>query len=251
MGPTLKEWLKEKPFTLSLSSGFFSFFAHCGMLSVLEENDLLPVKITGSSAGALIGTLWASGLDCDTMRESLFRLRKEDFWDPSLGLGLLKGEKFRKIIDQMIPVGTFDQCRVPLYLSAYEGFTKKTRVFSQGDLTEALYASCAVPFLFQPIRIDNRLYWDGGVDDRPGLKSVIKNERVFYHHIVSKSPWRKKNSLALIIPERDNLASLAIKGVPRVGPNDMRIGYNAFEKTRHSTIKALETQLLKGGIVLD
>ena len=58
---TLRDWLRQKPFTLTLSSGFFSFFAHCGMLSVLEEEGLTPQRITGASSGAMVGACWASG----------------------------------------------------------------------------------------------------------------------------------------------------------------------------------------------
>ena len=66
----LKDWLTEQPFTLTMSSGFFSFFAHCGMLSVLEKEKLFPVKITGSSAGAMIGAFWASGCSAGVIKEN-------------------------------------------------------------------------------------------------------------------------------------------------------------------------------------
>ena len=53
MKPVLADWLAEAPFTLTLSSGFFSFFAHSGLIAALQEADLRPARITGSSAGAL------------------------------------------------------------------------------------------------------------------------------------------------------------------------------------------------------
>jgi len=60
---TLRNWLRAEPFTLTMSSGFFSFFAHAGMLSVLEKEKLLPSRITGSSAGRVPGAWLArSGL---------------------------------------------------------------------------------------------------------------------------------------------------------------------------------------------
>ena len=88
---TLQDWLSQEPFTLTLSSGFFSFFAHTGMLAALEEQDLLPQRVTGSSAGALVAACWASGLSTAELKNILFELKRSDFWDPGFGWGLLKG----------------------------------------------------------------------------------------------------------------------------------------------------------------
>src|SRR5690349_3081769 len=89
--PMLREWLLEKPFSMTLSAGFFGFFAHAGVMTVLEDTGLLPVRISGASAGALVGGIWASGVNATTIRDELLRLRREDFWDVRPGLGLLAG----------------------------------------------------------------------------------------------------------------------------------------------------------------
>ena len=68
----LYDWLEEQPFTLSMSSGFFSFFAHAGMLAALVDRGLKPAKLTGSSAGALVGGCYASGCSIDELKEQLF-----------------------------------------------------------------------------------------------------------------------------------------------------------------------------------
>ena len=72
--PTLKEWLQQAPFTLTMSAGFFSFFAHCGLASVLEEEGLVPAAITGASAGALIGACWGSGCPVGRIKDKLFQV---------------------------------------------------------------------------------------------------------------------------------------------------------------------------------
>ena len=79
---TLRDWLAESPFSLAMSSGFFGFFAHTGMLAALEEAGVLPAEVAGSSAGALVAGLWASGIDAPALEVELTRLRREDFWDP-------------------------------------------------------------------------------------------------------------------------------------------------------------------------
>jgi NTE family protein len=78
--PTLKQWLLEEPFSLTMSSGFFSFFAHSGVLSVLEQGGLLPRRVSGSSAGALVVAMWAAGLKIEETQRVLFGLQRKDFF---------------------------------------------------------------------------------------------------------------------------------------------------------------------------
>src|SRR4051794_34661937 len=111
--PTLREWLREGPFSLGMSSGFFGFFAHTGVMTVLEDCDLAPARLAGSSAGALVTGLWASGVSAIRLRDELIALRREHFWDPSPGLGLLRGRLFRERLDSLLVARTFAACRRP------------------------------------------------------------------------------------------------------------------------------------------
>jgi len=241
---TLRQWLQSEPFTLSMSSGFFSFFAHCGMLSALEDEDLLPAKITGSSAGALVGACWASGCSSDELKGRLFELSKNDFWDPSIGFGLLKGGLFRQMMSNICKVESLQACRIPVEFSAFDLLTLKTHTLTEGCIQSVVSASCAFPLLFQPVKVGKRYYLDGGIKDRPGMFGLADGERVFYHHIASRSPWRRKNSAALNIPQRSNMQTLAIQNLPRVGPNSMEQGQSAYKMARDSTLAALDKRLL-------
>jgi len=240
---TVREWLKKDDFTLTMSSGFFAFFAHLGFLSVLEEEGILPNKITGSSAGALIGGVFASGLSTDQIKEMLFGLKKESFWDPIGFGGFLKGKKFKNILYETLPVKNMKDTRIDFSLSAYNIIKKRIDVLSDGDLIKAIYASCAVPFMFQPIMINKNFYLDGGLKDRPGLNGVEANERVFYHHIISNSPWRKKSGKSTQIPKRENMISLAIKNLPKVRPNNLKSGVLAYNKAKESMRKVLDMDI--------
>ena len=240
---TLRHWLQSEPFTLSMSSGFFSFFAYCGMLSALEGEGLLPAKITGSSAGALVGACWASGCSSEELKERLFELSKHDFWDPSIGLGLLKGGMFRRMVADICKVEFLQACRVPVGFSAFDLLTLKTHTLTEGSIQSVVSASCAFPFLFQPVKVGKRYYLDGGIKDRPGMSGLADGERVFYHHIAARSPWRRKNSAALNIPQRANMQTLAIQGLPRVGPESMEQGRYAYKMAKESTLAALDKRL--------
>lgn len=239
---TLGDWLSEDNFGLAMSSGFFGFFAHCGMLSALENAGLRPARLSGSSAGALIAALWAAGMDTRSMRDGLFELDRASFWDPGVGPGLLRGEKFRGLLSELLPVHDFSACRVPLAVSVHEIRRRQTRVVNSGPLVPAVYASCCVPLMFQPLRIDGRRVVDGGVSDRPGLAGM-PDGRVLYHHLASRSPWRRKNGAHTRIPERAQMQSLVIDGLPRCGPNRLEAGRQAYALAREATCKALELPL--------
>lgn len=240
---TLADWLAEEPFTLTMSSGFFGFFAHAGMLLALEEHGLVPARITGASAGALVGCARASGLGARATLDALLSLRREDFWDPAPGLGFLRGSLFRAHLANLLPVATFEACALPFAVSVHEWATRRTRVMDRGELVPAVYASCAVPLLFHPIRLDGNLCADGGIADRWGLAATRPGERVFYHHIGSRSPWRRAGSPALAIPDRQNLAALELLDLPRSGPSKLALGAGIAEQARRVTQQALRSPL--------
>lgn len=240
----LRDWLQAEPFTLTMSSGFFSFFAHAGMLSVLVEEKMIPTRVSGSSAGGLVGSLWASGCTMPDLIERLLTLQKADFWDPGMGLGLLKGKLFRQLLRDISEVERLEACPRPVVLSLHDGLSRSTHVFDSGSFADVVYGTCAVPFMFQPVWINRRPYWDGGIKDRAGLAGIEDGSRVFYHHIVSRSAWRRKDDPALQIPDRANMATLVIEGLPRVGPNQLEQGKIAFEQARASTSQALEQPII-------
>lgn len=235
-----------------MSSGFFGFFAHCGTLKALEENGLTPKAVSGSSAGALIVSCWAAGLSADEIAAPLSTLSKEEFWDPWPGFGLLRGRKFAAKLGEMLPVHSFEECRVPVALSIFDVFTASTRVLSSGDLISAIRASCAVPILFHPVWIGLRPALDGGLRDRPGIQGRPPEDRIFYHHLVDHGVPLKTQRRELLgqIPRRLNMASLAIFDLPRLGPNKLEARMAAFQKAYEATLSALDQPLREGLVVL-
>ncbi|MCU0654039.1 MAG: patatin-like phospholipase family protein [Polyangiaceae bacterium] len=239
MTVTLRDWLREEPFSLAMSSGFFGFFAHCGVIQALEEAGLVPGLVTGSSAGALVGGLWASGVNGAEMGEELKGLARQDFWDPGPGAGLLRGRKFRERLERLLKVPTFSGCRVPLAVSVFDWWTRGTRVLNRGELAPALHASCAVPLLFHPVWHGGRLYADGGILDRPGLEGMPEGRRVLFHHLVSRSPWRRVDP-SQEIPERAGMTVLMLRDLPRSGPFRLEEGRRALVLSREAALRALE-----------
>lgn len=237
---TLRNWLGCQPFTLGLSSGFFSFFAHGGVLDALVEESLVPAALSGSSAGALTAGLWAAGLEPAEIRRLYAGLRKEDFWDPAPGPGLLRGRRFRRLIRRVIPVQRLEHCRTPLSVSAFDLLRFRTRVMTDGDIARSLYASCAVPGMFHPLWHEGGLLVDGGVRDRPGLRGVPPGERVFYHHVMPRSTWPRKKGALQGLPGRRNLLAFLIPDLPRPGPDALQTGPAAWAAAKEATLRALD-----------
>lgn len=242
----LHDWLSEEAFALGMSSGFFGFFAHTGVVCALEEAGLTPFRVTGSSAGALVAGCWAAGVPAAALADELLSLRRRDFWDPSPGLGLLRGDLFGARLERLLPVRRFDECRVPLTVSVFDLPARRTRVLYEGELVPALRASCAVPLMFQPVWLSGRPCWDGGLYDRPGLSAIADGTRLLYHHLASRSPWRRPGSPSLRIPQRNAMTALVVDDLPRVGPFRLAEGQRAFTAAREATRRALEMPIEDG-----
>jgi NTE family protein len=242
-------WLAAEPFTLAMSSGFFGFFAHCGFLWALEERGILPQRIRGSSAGALIGGLWAAGLPARDIARELLQLSRPDFWDPRplRGVGLLHGQRFDALLRQLLPVHDFAHCRVKLHVSTFDVRERRTRIVESGDLASTLRASCAVPLMFQPVALDGRPHLDGGIADRSGVSHAPAGERIFYHHLVPNSFWRRKRAASSQVPARANLLGWIVPDLPRVTPFHLPRGRQALERARDYTHAALDAAVATDG----
>ncbi|MFT5431078.1 MAG: NTE family protein [Myxococcota bacterium] len=244
---TLRQWLECEPFALSLSAGFFGFFAHAGMLRALEDEGLTPTRVSGSSAGALVAGLWGSGRHSSDLERMLAMLKRQEFWDPGFGAGLLKGDRFRQKLHSELAVRTFDDCRVPVAISVFDVFGRRGAVVESGDLAAAIHASCTYPGLFQPVKIAGRTYIDGGITDRSGLRGMPKGERVLYHHLSTRSKVRGRSKKLSWFPRRDGMLPLIIADIPAVGPFKLHRGMVAFEVARKAVQGALDTTVPEPG----
>ena len=242
-GARLGDWLADQPFGLAMSSGFFAFFAHAGMMEAVTQRGFVPRLVAGSSAGALVGGAWASCLDASAVAEQFVGLSRADFWDPAPGAGLFAGKKFDQLLRDMLPVATMRECEVAVKISVFDIVRRRTVVLDDGELSPAIRASCAVPGLFHPVWIERRAYWDGGILDRPGLAGVPDGDRVLYHHIASRSPWRTREPA---LPRRPNMVTLVIDDLPRSGPFKLDAGHRALELARDATAYALDAPIVDG-----
>lgn len=175
--------LKHKQVGLCLASGFFGFFHHAGVLQALHQRGIRPARLSGNSAGALVAAMYAAGLEPERIADELTSIGLGDFWDMRFplspdGFGLLAGHRFRARLAQALPVHSFEDCRAPLAVGAVGIGDGRVRHFASGPLLPAVHASCAVPYLFAPVRVDGRRYWDGGFAEKCPLVPFLGQPRV-------------------------------------------------------------------------
>lgn len=245
---TRAQWLRREPFTLVLSAGFFGFFAHAGLLAALEERALRPRRVAGASAGALAGGLWAAGSPAERLAELFRGLERRDFWDPGLPVGgLLRGRKFGALLREHLDehgVTRIEDCRVEFRAVVHDLFGRRTVVLDQGGLEPAIRASCALPLMFRPVRVQGRWYIDGGYSDRAGFAALEEGERTLYHHLPHRSPWS-----GIAGPESAELAAapgrltLSIPELPRVTPFRLDRGADAIRIAREAALAWLDAPL--------
>ncbi|MDL5512390.1 patatin-like phospholipase family protein [Arenibacter sp. M-2] len=148
---------------LVLSGGGIRGVAHLGAIKALEEYGIYPSHIAGTSAGAIVGALYASGCTWEQMLDffkttEIFSLTNYAMGKP----GFLDTEKFHRQLKAYIPVDTFESLERQLFVTATNLLDGTLHIFSRGELIKPVLASAAVPGLFAPVQIEKGYYVDGG-----------------------------------------------------------------------------------------
>ena len=160
-----------------MSGGGAPGIAHIGVIKALEENNIPIDYITGTSVGAFIGGLYASGYSPDEMilffKSSDFKkLKKYEIKFPKkffIPTHIIQPKKIQKGLEKLTGQATkrsggdFDSLFVPFRCVASDVYRKESFVFCSGNLATAIRASMSFPFIFEATKVDNRLLFDGGI----------------------------------------------------------------------------------------
>lgn len=170
-----------KKIGLALGGGGAKGLAHIPMLEVLDKLGVRPHRIVGTSIGAVMGGLYASGHPADEIRRLVrgmviskgesFKeaLKKKDIlrwiefldWD-FRGHAIFKGDRFIDFLYGAVGVKTFEELQIPLQVVATDFWRSAQVVFDSGDLLSAIKASMGLPGVFTPVQRDGRVLIDGG-----------------------------------------------------------------------------------------
>ncbi len=163
---------------LALSGGAARGIAHIGVLQYLQDREIKPCCLAGTSAGSIVGALFCSGKSIDELAEIAATIS----WGSMISfsfpkMGLIDSTRLLAILKEHIGDLTFEELKVPLIINAVDLRSGKQVVLDKGPVAKAVQASCAIPGIFTPVKWNDCLLVDGGLlNNLP--TSFIDNDEV-------------------------------------------------------------------------
>ncbi|MFM2427543.1 MAG: hypothetical protein RL707_1370 [Pseudomonadota bacterium] len=153
-------------FGLALGGGAARGFAHVGVIQVLEEAGIRPDLVVGTSAGSVVAAFYASGktgAQLQKVSENMEEATITDWTVPLLGRGMMRGDALGRYVNAQTGNRRIEDFKMPLGIVATDLRTGDGVLFQRGDVGTAVRASSSVPSVFEPVRIGNREFVDGGL----------------------------------------------------------------------------------------
>ncbi len=149
---------------LALGGGAARGFTHIGVIEVIESLGVRPEWVVGTSAGSLVGALYASGMTVPELKKQALALDEAELGDWTItGRGPLKGEAIERLVNRLIGNKAMESFPIKFAAVATDLFNGKPIYFTRGNAGQAVRASSSVPGVFEPVSIRGRDYVDGGL----------------------------------------------------------------------------------------
>jgi len=162
--PASSAQVKPVRIGVALGGGAAKGFAHIGVIKMLEANGFEPAVVAGTSAGSVVGALYASGMDAFQMQEKAVALDQTSIRDVRLfSGGLVQGQKLQDYVNQQLGNRPIERLQKPFAAVATRLEDGERTVFVRGNAGQAVRASSSIPGVFEPVAIGQYHYVDGGV----------------------------------------------------------------------------------------
>jgi NTE family protein len=151
---------------LALGGGAARGFAHVGVISALEEAGIKVDLVVGTSAGSLVGAIYASGKNAAQLQDIAMKMEEAEITDwtlPFFSRGILRGEALSQYVNRQVNNKLMESMSLPLGIVATDLKSGQGVLFQRGDTGQAVRASSSVPSVFNPVKIGDREYVDGGL----------------------------------------------------------------------------------------
>ena len=159
---------------LVLSGGGARGIAHLGVLKALVEKGIEISMISGCSAGAIVGAMFAAGYSPDHIFELVVSTNTLRAMRPSWSRGgLLHMNRAEEVYLKYIPHNSFERLKIPLTVNATDLYAGETVYFSKGELLKPVMASCSIPGLFEPVKVGERTLTDGGILNNMPIEPLV------------------------------------------------------------------------------
>lgn len=169
---------KKHKIGLVLSGGAARGFAHIGVLQAMDEHGIKPGIIAGTSAGAIVGSLYADGYSPGEILDMFKDKPLSTFGRLKFPKGgLVKATGLAKILKSNYRSSLFEELNTPFVAAATCLNTGEPHYFSEGALFDSVMASACIPILFNPVEINGKQYVDGGVKDNLPISAIEQSCR--------------------------------------------------------------------------
>ena len=180
---------KKHEIGLVLSGGGARGIAHIGVLKALNELKIHPTIISGTSAGSIIGVLYAMGMSSQEMLDFVGHSSLWKFFRFEWSAGGLSNLNYLK--ERLIQVGippNFEDLQKKLFVTATNLTKGKTEIFHEGPLLDTILASCSIPLVFKPVIINGDRYADGGIlNNLPASAIISQAQRLIGVNVIPLS----------------------------------------------------------------
>ncbi|MCC8133183.1 MAG: patatin-like phospholipase family protein [Tannerellaceae bacterium] len=182
---------------LALSGGGAKGFAHIGVFKMLEECNLMPEIISGTSVGALMGALFADGYSAEEIKLLFTGREFTEFAQLQIPkAGLFDSTRFSYFLKRHLRTKNIEDLRIPLVIIATDLDHGVSCEFREGPIVEAVTASCSVPIIFNPVVIGSTHYVDGGLFRNFPVSTIREEcERVIGVNVSPLVPQKYKQTL--------------------------------------------------------
>ena len=166
----MKKKLGKKT-ALVLGGGAARGIAHIGALKALTRHKVPIDMVVGTSIGSIVGAVYALGIPLKNIEALALKTGWKDLADFALSkTGFLEGRNLERIVLELIQGKGFNDIKIPLAIVATDIENGQEVVITSGDLAKSIRASCSIPGIFIPARINSRMLVDGG------LRSTVPSE---------------------------------------------------------------------------
>ena len=250
-------------FSLALGGWAARWLAHIGVIRRLEELGMRPTAISGTSIGAIIGTLYALGKTSQEMEAMIANVSWMKLVDPDLKKWVIKGAKVEKYLDTLFEGKSFSDLLIPLAITATNIDTGEWVTFRDGKLSEVVRASISLPGVFIPKGIDGHMYVDGGITNNLPIESlppwrviaisalrditkVIRYKRRLFgidwsKSIVGNTYSIMRKTIDIIIAQNESRSILSREDILYIRPSFDTLDYYNFDKYREFIQAGYET----------
>ena len=158
---------------LALSGGAVRGIAHIGVLEVLEREGIPIHSIAGTSAGSMIGALYAAGMPLSEIKYIALKTKWKNIFKFTVPkMGLISSEGIAAFMEDILPSKKFSALKIPFAAVATDLKTGEKVSITSGSVAKAVQASCSLPVIFTPTKVSGKLLVDGGVASQIPVRTV-------------------------------------------------------------------------------